>query len=75
MLLLEMLTNSKDLTVQEIEAGKHHHLFAFTSNMHKFVDTILQIDPENRPTFTEMLMYPLIVDEVNKLETSSAFGK
>jgi len=77
MLLLEMLTNSKSkdnhLSVREISSGKHHDLFAFSSNMHKFVDLILQKDPEKRPTSKEILLHPLLRDEINRYETSDEF--
>ena len=55
-----------------MKAGEHLKMVPnLSDNARNLLDALLQVDEAKRPTIQDILQYPAVIDEVNKIISSS----
>ena len=64
------------MTEAEVAAGKHHKIAAgYSSYVHGMLEAMLQVDVNKRASIYDILLMPMMINQVNQLETSTNFRK
>ena len=62
------------LTAQHVEAGEHLKMVShYSEGVRNILDTLLQVNEAKRATTMDILRFPGVIDEVNKLILSAEF--
>ena len=62
------------MTAQQVEAGEHLNMVSnYSDDVKNILDALLQVDEAKRATARQILHFPGVINEVNKLATSADF--
>ena len=57
-------------------AGEHLEMVSnFSDDARNLLDALLQVEEAKRPTIQEILHFPVVINEVNKIISSSEFNE
>ncbi|HIB77752.1 MAG TPA: hypothetical protein EYO58_09105 [Flavobacteriales bacterium] len=63
-------------TAEQVTAGEHLNMVShFSSEVHDLFEALLQVDEAKRPTIHDILQFPAVTSEVNKLLCSTEFNE